>query len=83
MAMLAVPAGGGHSKAQPASRSTAAPQARCKALQQHDLASNFDAPAYVTSARLVDAAASLPAFCQVQSYVAPSTRSEIRLPVTT
>lgn len=83
MAMLAVPVGGEVSDAGLAANVAAPAPARCKSLLQHDFAAEVDAPAYVTAARLVDAAASLPAFCQVQGYVAPNTGFEIRLPVTT
>lgn len=56
---------------------------QCSALAATDFSNLMDAPTHVTAARAVEAAAGLPAYCQVQGYVAPAVGFEIRLPMST
>lgn len=54
---------------------------RCAALAQADFSFLLDAPTHVTASSTVDAADSVPAYCQVKGYVSPAVRFELRLPV--
>ena len=54
--------------------------ARCAALATADLSGIQDAPTQITEAKLVEAKADAPAYCQVRGYVAPQVGFEIRLP---
>jgi hypothetical protein len=56
------------------------PTTRCGAIQQTDFSGMADAPLQVNVSRIVAAAGKLPAFCQVQGYVAPNIGIEMRLP---
>ena len=47
-----------------------------------DFARIADAPTHVMSAKIVDAANDVPAFCHVIGYVSPSVGIELRLPMT-
>jgi hypothetical protein len=58
------------------------PAADCEGLAAGEYATIPGAPAHVTASRAVAAADMLPAFCQVQGYVAPNTGIELRLPIT-
>jgi Tannase and feruloyl esterase len=53
----------------------------CGALASADFSGVSDAPAQVTNSALVRATSNVPAFCQVQGYVAPQVGFELRLPV--
>jgi hypothetical protein len=53
----------------------------CGALLHHDFANLIDAPAQVTSAKVVVGAGDLPAFCEVEGYTAPNNSIAIRLPL--
>jgi feruloyl esterase len=57
------------------------PAAACAALAAGEYAEIPGAPAHVTASRAVAATATLPAYCQVQGYVAPNTGIELRLPL--
>jgi len=58
----------------------AAVSAQCKALASADFADIQDAPTQVTAAKLVEANSAIPAYCQIQGYVAPQVGFELRLP---
>ncbi|MDX2221363.1 MAG: tannase/feruloyl esterase family alpha/beta hydrolase, partial [Rhodospirillaceae bacterium] len=53
---------------------------RCSALPATDFARIPDAASHVTAAKLVAASGDLPAYCQVEGYVAPNVGFELRLP---
>jgi len=55
--------------------------AECTVLASTDLAGIEDAPTQVVAAKMVDANHLVPAYCQVQGYVAPQVGFELRLPV--
>lgn len=57
------------------------PAARCAAMQAGDYTGIEDAPTQITASRPVAAAGKLPAYCQVQGYVAPNSGIELRLPL--
>lgn len=54
--------------------------AQCNAFNTADFSSLQDAPTQITAAQWVEAKETLPAYCQVQGYVAPQIGFEIRLP---
>jgi hypothetical protein len=58
------------------------PAERCTALGQVDFSGIQDAPTQLTAARLIEPKGD-PVYCQVQGYVSPQVRFEIRLPVNT
>jgi hypothetical protein len=53
---------------------------QCTAVQHVDFSGIQDAPTQVTAARLIELKGD-PVYCQVQGYVSPQIRFEIRLPV--
>ena len=55
----------------------------CPALAATNFSEIQDAPARVTSAKLVQASGGLPAYCQVQGVVLPNVGFELRLPSST
>src|SRR5688500_10826393 len=56
-------------------------ESKCKALETTDFSGIQDAPSQVTAAKAVEAAADLPAYCQVSGYVTPNVGFELLLPV--
>ena len=48
-----------------------------------DFASIPEAPSHLTSAKIVDAAGDIPAYCHAVGYVSPNVGIELRLPLTT
>ncbi len=54
--------------------------AQCKALESTDFYAVKEAPARILSAQIVEAAAGLPAYCQVKGYVIPSVGFDLWLP---
>lgn len=52
---------------------------RCQSLSSADFTAVQDAPAFITSATLVDAKANMPSYCRVQGYVIPQVGFEVRL----
>jgi feruloyl esterase len=66
--------------AQPAPSPPAAAGVACAALARADFARLSDAPTQISSATEVAATATLPAYCRVEGYVAPSVGFEVRLP---
>jgi feruloyl esterase len=69
------------SEATPITRTVTTPEARCAALERGEYATIPDAPTHVTASRTVAASGRVPAYCQVQGYVAPNTGIELRLPL--
>jgi feruloyl esterase len=67
--------------AQAAERAGADAAGRCDALQQTDFTGLEDAKTQVNASAILPAQGKIPAFCQVQGYVAPNTGIELRLPV--
>jgi feruloyl esterase len=59
----------------------AAPIAACADLAKHNFAAVGDAPTVVTSATLVAASESLPAYCRVRGTIIPHIGFELRLPL--
>lgn len=57
------------------------PANRCASLLNADFSAIQDAPTHITAARVVPAAVDVPAYCQVQGYVAASVGIEMRLPL--
>ena len=55
--------------------------ARCPALRHADFSRIMDASTQVDDAKVVDADAASPTYCQVQGYIAPSVGFELRLPL--
>ena len=56
--------------------------AQCKALSGADFSGIKDAPTQVIATKVVEPAATAPAYCQVQGYVSPQVGFELRLPLT-
>ena len=54
---------------------------QCAALAGTDFSRVMDAPTQITSSKTVAATTDLPAFCQVQGYVAPAVGFELRMPM--
>jgi hypothetical protein len=63
-----------------AAQQPAAKPDACAALLRQNFSALPDAPTAITAAALVPASADLPAYCQVQGYVAPQVGFEVRLP---
>ena len=55
--------------------------ARCEALASAELSTVPDAPTRINTAKLVDAAGGMPAYCEVEGYVSPAVGILMRLPV--
>jgi hypothetical protein len=53
----------------------------CNALESIDLAELQDAPTQITEAKLIDASAESPSYCQVSGYVTPNVGFLLRLPL--
>lgn len=54
---------------------------QCNALGAADFSGIQDAATQIMEAKLVQAGGSIPAYCQVQGYIAPQVGFELRLPV--
>ena len=70
------PAAGGDEGA-----ASGAPVERCMALKRADFSGILDAPAQVDDAKVEEARADSPAYCDVQGYIAPSVGFELQLPL--
>jgi pimeloyl-ACP methyl ester carboxylesterase len=53
---------------------------RCSAIKRTDFSKLADAPTQIISSRQTEIANDLPAYCEVEGYVAPQVRFAVRLP---
>jgi hypothetical protein len=67
--------------AQPVSQTPDFAAAQCKAMARADFTDIPDAPTELTEAKVVAANSGIPAYCQLQGYVAPQIGIEVRLPI--
>ena len=64
-----------------ASTPAAAETAACSELEKSDFSQTQDAPAQITSAKMVEASGTAGSFCKVEAYVYPQVGIEIHLPL--
>ena len=83
LALAISPAITGGALAEPVTAAVTSPSINgieCAAMRDLDLGELPDAPTKITSAKLIAASGTLPAYCEVRGYVAPQVRWAVRMP---